>query len=56
MQKVAGEDQAAWREGVSAHPGDGSNRWPAVDRLDAAHFFRLALESVPPGARLHGVG
>ena len=42
-------------KGVSAFPGDGANRWPAVHRLDAAHLFRLAVESAPAGARLHGV-
>jgi nucleoside-diphosphate-sugar epimerase len=42
--------------GVSAYPGDGANRWPALHRLDAAHLFRLAVESAPAGARLHGVG
>lgn len=42
--------------GVSGYPGDGSQRWPGVHRRDAARLFRLALESAPAGARLHGVG
>jgi nucleoside-diphosphate-sugar epimerase len=46
----------ARNKGVSGYPGDGSNRWPAVHRLDAAHLFRLTVESAPAGARLHGVG
>jgi nucleoside-diphosphate-sugar epimerase len=42
-------------KGVSGFIGDGSNRWPAVHRLGAAHLFRLALEKAPAGAKLHVV-
>ncbi|WP_329587300.1 hypothetical protein [Kitasatospora sp. NBC_01250] len=42
-------------KGVAAYVGDGANRWPAVHTLDAAHLYRLALESAPAGSRLHGV-
>jgi nucleoside-diphosphate-sugar epimerase len=41
--------------GVSAYIGDGSNRWPGLHTLDAAHLYRLALEKAPAGTRLHGV-
>ncbi len=42
-------------KGVSAYIGDGSNRWPAVHRLDSAHLFCLALDNAPAGSTLHGV-
>jgi len=42
-------------QGVSGYIGDGSNRWPAVHRLDAAHLFGLGLEQAPAGSVLHAV-
>lgn len=44
----------AREKGRSLHVGDGANRWPAVHNLDAAHLYRLALESAPAGTVLHG--
>jgi nucleoside-diphosphate-sugar epimerase len=42
-------------KGMSGYIGDGSNRWPAVHRLDSAHLFCLALEKAPAGSTLHAV-
>jgi nucleoside-diphosphate-sugar epimerase len=42
-------------KGVSGYIGDGSNRWPAVHRLDTARLIGLALEKAPAGSTLHAV-
>ena len=41
---------------MAGYVGDGTNRWPAVHRSDAARLARLALESAPAGSVLHAVG
>jgi nucleoside-diphosphate-sugar epimerase len=45
----------AREKGVAGYIGDGTNRWPAVHRLDSARLFRLALEKAPAGSALHAV-
>lgn len=43
----------ARERGFSGYVDDGSARWPATHRSDAAHLFRLALEQAPAGSMLH---
>ncbi|MFF3446323.1 SDR family oxidoreductase [Streptomyces sp. NPDC002667] len=40
-------------KGVAGYIGDGTQRWAATHRDDAAHLFRLALEGAPAGSVLH---
>jgi nucleoside-diphosphate-sugar epimerase len=42
-------------KGVSGYPGDGTTRWAAVHRSDAARLVALGLAKAPAGARLHAV-
>ncbi len=46
----------ARQRSVAGYVADGTNRWPAVHRSDAARLFRLAVESAPAGSMLHAVG
>ena len=41
--------------GVSGYIDDGTNRWPAVHRLDAGNLVRRAVEDAPTGSVLHAI-
>jgi nucleoside-diphosphate-sugar epimerase len=45
----------AREKGVAGYIEDGSARWPAVHRLDAAHLVRLAVSDAPAGTNIHAV-
>ena len=45
----------AREKGVSGYPAEGTNRWAAVHRSDAARLVALGLEKAPAGALLHAV-
>ena len=45
----------AREKGVSACIGEGANRWPAVNRLDAGKLVQLAIDKATPGTVLHAV-
>ena len=45
----------ARQKGVSGYPGDGTNRWAAVHRSDAARVVGLGLAKASAGTRLHAV-
>jgi len=42
-------------KGVSGYIGDGTNRWPAVHRLDAGRLVRLAVDDAPAGSVVHAI-
>src|SRR5580704_6040338 len=52
---IAAIAAVASEKGVSGYPGDGTNRWAAVHRSDAARLVALGLAKAPAGARLHAV-
>jgi len=45
----------ARERGAAGYVGDGSTRWAAVHRSDAARLVRLALDRAPAGSRVHAV-
>jgi nucleoside-diphosphate-sugar epimerase len=53
---IASIVDAARASGESSYVGDGTNRWAAVHRSDAARVFRLGLERAAAATVLHAVG
>lgn len=47
--------EIAREHGAAGYEGDGSNRWTAVHRRDAARLVLLALERAEPGTIVHAV-
>lgn len=47
--------RTAREKGVSGYIGEGQNRWPAVNRLDAGKLVQLAIDKATPGSVLHAV-
>ena len=45
----------AREKGFSGYPGDGTHRWAAVHRSDAARLVALGLAKAQAGSRLHAV-
>jgi len=43
----------ARERGMSGYADDGTNRWPAIHRLDAAVLTRLALDGAAAGSAVH---
>jgi nucleoside-diphosphate-sugar epimerase len=40
---------------ISGYIGEGQNRWPAVNRLDAGKLVQLAIDKATPGCVLHAI-
>jgi nucleoside-diphosphate-sugar epimerase len=47
--------RTAREKGISGYIGEGQNRWPAVNRLDAGKLVQLAIDKATPGSVLHAV-
>ena len=52
---IAYLSRIARERGVAGYPGEGTNRWAAVHRSDAARMAALGLVKAPAGSRLHAV-